>query len=100
MPFFNRVWWRPRVAEEVDEELAFHVEMRTRELVERGMDPEAARREAARRLGDIGRVRATLRALGATRNQHAATPRHRHLVLDVAVGVQREHGDSISDLHP
>ena len=70
MPFFNRVWWRPRVAEEVDEELAFHVEMRTRELVERGMDPDAARREAARRLGDIGRVRATLRALGATRNQH------------------------------
>ena len=70
MPFFNRVWWRPRVAEEVDEELAFHVEMRTRELVDRGMDPAAARREAERRLGDIGGVRATLRALGARRNQH------------------------------
>ena len=33
---FNRVWWRPRVGDEVDEELAFHVEMRTRELIAEG----------------------------------------------------------------
>ena len=26
MSFFNRVWWRPAVPEEVDEELGFHVE--------------------------------------------------------------------------
>ena len=31
MGFFNRVFWRPRVGDEVDEELAFHLEMRTRE---------------------------------------------------------------------
>ena len=67
---FNRVWWRPRIADEVDEELSFHLEMRTRELIAAGMDPAAARREAERRLGDLGRMRTTLHALGAKRNQH------------------------------
>src|SRR5437762_1030440 len=70
MAFFNRVWWRPRVADEVDEEIAFHVEMRTRELVARGMPPDAARREAERRLGDADRMRARLRTLGTERNRH------------------------------
>ena len=57
---FNRVWWRPRVVDEVNDELAFHLEMRTRELIERGMEPAAARREAARRAGDLQRTRSTL----------------------------------------
>ena len=70
MAFFNRVWWRPRVADEVDEEIAFHVEMRTRELVARGMPPDAARREAERRLGGADRMRARLRTLGTERNRH------------------------------
>jgi len=69
LSFFNRVAWRPRVAEEVDEELAFHVEMRTREYIARGMDPAAARREAERRFGDLGRMRTSLRALGKRRNR-------------------------------
>ena len=34
-----RSWlWRIPVNQEVDEELAFHVEMRTRELISRGVD--------------------------------------------------------------
>ena len=69
MSFFNRLPWRPRVDEEVDEELAFHVEMRTREHVARGMDPAAARREAERGFGDLARIRNTLRALGTGRNR-------------------------------
>ena len=36
---------------------------------ENGMHPAAARREAERRLGDAGRIRATLRALGTGRNR-------------------------------
>jgi hypothetical protein len=40
---FNRLPWRPRVDEEVEEELAFHIEMRTREYIARGIDPETAR---------------------------------------------------------
>src|SRR4051794_24706272 len=66
---FNRVFWRPRVIEEVDEELPFHLEMRTRELIEQGMEPAAARREAERRAGDRQRTRDTLRALGTQRNE-------------------------------
>ena len=39
-----RSWlWRIPIDQEIDEELALHIEMRTRELVERGMDPTAAR---------------------------------------------------------
>jgi putative ABC transport system permease protein len=67
--FFNRLPWRPRVDEEVDEELAFHVEMRTREYIARGMDPAAARLEAERGFGDLARMRTTLRALGEGRNR-------------------------------
>ena len=70
MRFFNRVFWRPDVDDEVDEELAFHVEMRTRELVARGLTVDAARREAERRLGDRARIRTTLRRLGTGRNRH------------------------------
>jgi len=66
---FNRVAWRPGVGVEVDEELAFHIEMRTREFIALGMDAKAARREAERRFGDLGRMRTTLRALGAGRNR-------------------------------
>jgi hypothetical protein len=43
---------RPRIDEEVDAEVAFHLEMRAAELVARGMTPEAARAEARRRFGD------------------------------------------------
>jgi putative ABC transport system permease protein len=70
MSFFNRVFWRPPVDDEVDEELSFHREMRVRELVERGMDPGAARQEARRRAGDVERTRATLRGLATGRNRH------------------------------
>ena len=64
MRFFNRVAWRPKVDREVDDELAFHLEMRTREYIERGMDPASARREAEKRFGNVRRMRATLEHLG------------------------------------
>ena len=39
-----RSWlWRVSVDAEVDEEIAFHIEMRTRELVDKGLDPRTAR---------------------------------------------------------
>ncbi len=69
---FNRVFWRPRVPDEVDEELAFHAEMRAQELIAGGMDPADARREAQRRLDDLGQTRRFLHALGSDRNQHMA----------------------------
>lgn len=54
---------RPAVDRRVSVELAFHVEMRTRELVEQGMDPEEARRQAQARFGDIAQVSAELQKL-------------------------------------
>jgi putative ABC transport system permease protein len=69
MSRFTRWPWKPPVDEEVDEELAFHIEMRTRELIAAGMDTAAARREAQQRLGDLTRMRTTLRAIGRGRDQ-------------------------------
>src|SRR5688572_4322315 len=43
---------RPRIEADVDDEVAFHLDMRVAELVARGWSPEAARAEALRRFGD------------------------------------------------
>ena len=65
-----RSWlWRIPIDQEIDEELALHVEMRTRELVERGMDPKAARELAMSRLGDITRLKRTMTDLGRKRDR-------------------------------
>ena len=65
-----RSWlWRVPVDQEVDEELAFHLEMRTRELVEAGMDPAEARRTAQARLGDLAALKQTCVDLGRKRDR-------------------------------
>jgi putative ABC transport system permease protein len=65
-----RSWlWRVSVREEVDEELAFHIEMRTRELVERGMDPTIAREIVLSRIGDLGQLTRTCEDLGRKRDR-------------------------------
>jgi predicted permease len=53
--------------DEVDEELRFHLEMRAEALIERGMDPPAARREARRRFGDPERIGRECRAVSKRR---------------------------------
>lgn len=55
--------------DEVEEELRFHVEERARELVESGMEPEEARREAERRLGSLEGVRSACRELAEARER-------------------------------
>src|SRR5918997_5198219 len=42
---------------EIDEEVRFHIEMRTEENVRRGMGPEEARRDAERRFGRLTRIK-------------------------------------------
>jgi putative ABC transport system permease protein len=65
-----RSWlWREPLDVEVDEEIAFHVEMRTRELVARGIDERAARQEAAARLGDIAYLKRTCMDVGRKRDR-------------------------------
>src|SRR5687767_10255948 len=43
---------RPRIEDDVDAEVAFHIEMRVAELVAQGWQPDAARDEALKRFGD------------------------------------------------
>jgi putative ABC transport system permease protein len=65
-----RSWlWRVPLEQEIDDELALHIEMRTRELVDRGMDPVLARELAMSRLGDIVSLKRTMRKLGRKRER-------------------------------
>ncbi len=65
-----RSWlWRVPVDQEVDDELAFHVEMRTRELVDAGLDPAEARRQALARLGDVASLKRACVDLGRRRDR-------------------------------
>jgi predicted permease len=58
-----------RVERDVDAELAFHLDMRVRRLVERGMEPGAARAEALRQFGDWDGVRGELVAMDTRREK-------------------------------
>src|SRR5690349_16337755 len=48
----------PRAEADVDDELRFHIEMRVRDYMERGMSEAEARAATARRLGDLATQRA------------------------------------------
>src|SRR5579864_7317304 len=56
-------FWRENVPADVDDEIAFHIDARTRELVSAGASPDDARQTALREFGDVERARATLRSL-------------------------------------
>ncbi|HJU64276.1 MAG TPA: ABC transporter permease, partial [Gemmatimonadaceae bacterium] len=60
---------KPSVEHEVDAEVAFHIEMRVRDLVARGMSFEAARADALRRFGDLQAMMATCRRIGEGRDR-------------------------------
>jgi putative ABC transport system permease protein len=65
-----RSWlWKPKIDEEVEGELTFHLEMRVREFIAAGMTPEEARRAALVRFGDLDRAQALLRQLGLQRDR-------------------------------
>jgi putative ABC transport system permease protein len=65
-----RSWlWRVPLDQEFDEEIALHIEMRTRELMAGGMDPTAARALAIKKMGDVATVKATCVDLGRKRDR-------------------------------
>jgi putative ABC transport system permease protein len=65
-----RSWlWRVPLHQEVDEEIALNIEMRTRELAEGGMEPGEARARAIEKMGDVARVKRTLVDLGRKRDR-------------------------------
>jgi len=78
-----RWFWGPSVPEDVDDELGFHLDMRERELIAAGMDPEAARARARELFGDVDRVRHACREMGERR------ARFRRL-LDGLAGVRQD----------
>ncbi len=57
------------VEQDVDDEIAFHVEMRTQDLIDEGIPPHLAREEALRRFGDSDRIRRTCREIGRRRER-------------------------------
>jgi len=54
---FRLPFGRAHIAREVDDELAFHLEMRTQRLVAAGWSADAARQEALRQFGNVDVVR-------------------------------------------
>ena len=59
MPGFRRLFQRPtpEVRQDVDAELEMHLEMKARELIDDGLGPEEAHREARRRFGNLASIR-------------------------------------------
>src|SRR5688500_15168343 len=66
---FRRLFGLEPLAD-VDAELAFHVEMRVRELIEQGETPERARRLALERFGDYESARQECVAINQRRKRH------------------------------
>ncbi|HKI05153.1 MAG TPA: ABC transporter permease [Thermoanaerobaculia bacterium] len=57
------------VEQDVDDEIAFHIETRTRDLIEEGFPPHLAREEALRLFGEVDGVRRTCREIGVRRER-------------------------------
>jgi putative ABC transport system permease protein len=70
-PYLKRLFRIDRstaaVERAVDDELRFHFDMTVHDLMANGMTPDDARREAARRFGDVQRTRANLATIDRQR---------------------------------
>jgi putative ABC transport system permease protein len=65
-----RSWlWRVPLDREFEEEIAMHLEMRTRELIAAGMDPAAARAAAIRKMGNVRDLKRECVDLGRKRDR-------------------------------
>src|SRR6185503_8203761 len=67
MTWWHRFWNRGRMEEELEKELAFHLEEHTNALVEEGYDPAEARRQARLALGGPEQVKELCRDARGTR---------------------------------
>ena len=75
-----RVPFRAHVDRDVDDELAFHLDMRVRRLIDAGWSPDAARAEALRQFGDLNTVRDSCVAMDQQRER---TMRRVNLVTEL-----------------
>jgi len=68
-----RSWlWRIPNDREFDEEIELHIEMRTRELVEQGVEPRTAREMAIAKMGDLAAFKATCVGLAKQRDRETS----------------------------
>ena len=65
-------FWGARVERDVDDELAFHIDMLVRDYIARGMSEHDARRAAERRLGNLPRTRSACLTIGHRRQRRMA----------------------------
>jgi putative ABC transport system permease protein len=62
---------RPNPDADVEDEIAFHLEMRAKEIAATGVPLDEARHEARRRFGDMARVQAECRRMERARSRSA-----------------------------
>jgi predicted permease len=67
MWWIGRLFRRRGLERELDDELRFHLEQHTRDLIAAGVDPDAARREARLALGGLEQVKEAARDVRGTR---------------------------------
>ena len=67
----HRTVFRVSPREEADSEIAFHIDERTRELMEQGVDPATARQLAEERFGPIAPIERAIEDSTRRRRQHA-----------------------------
>jgi predicted permease len=86
--------WRPKVQQDVDDEMSFHLRMRVEEFIASGMSRDEAECVARERYGDVTQIRSAL--VGIDRRQRRRThwrERFQDVVHDIAVslrGLRRE----------
>ena len=68
-PWWRRYWRSLGFGPEVAAELQFHLDLLTKDLIAKGMDPAAAAAEASRRFGDKRRVQADLEQIERSRGR-------------------------------
>src|SRR5437868_15223562 len=62
-------FWKPAVSDEVNREIAAHLEARVAEAMARGLTEADARAEALQRFGDVDAIAARMRTLGEQRDR-------------------------------
>jgi predicted permease len=67
MSWWNRLWRRKQMEEQLEKELRFHIEQHTAELISQGCDPAEARRQARLALGGPEQVKEQCRDARGTR---------------------------------
>jgi len=75
---------------DLEDERSFHLEMRVRELMDEGLSGAAARAEARRRFGDVGRIRAQCRQIRREGETHVKRAAYfEQLRQDLAYGIRQ-----------